>query len=206
MKLLERKERFMSIVLRCLVAMVFIAFSVAPDAHAQRQRSARAAEAAGPAPPAFRARAIDQRLATVRRLGRARAMSSDLQPSFTLTLRQPIVAGRGFLQSFATSADAAVGASGVFYAFSNSTFFVNLENLNHQQVLIDCTMGITGGGSVDFYIGLAGAAPAAHVTLADGMASFLSPPLDGAQIITLKPAGSVLYWSVSGCEVTPLVA
>jgi len=194
----------MAIVLRCLIAIMLFAFSAASDAQAQRVRAARAAEATRPAPPAFRARAVDQRLATVRRLGRARAMSGDLEPSFSLTVRQPIVAGRGYLQTFAVSADAADGASGVFYAFQNSSLFINLENLSHQQVLIDCTMWISNEGAADFYIGLAGGPPAAHVTIADGIASFLTPPLDGVQIITLKPAPAPVGWTVSGCEVTPL--
>lgn len=183
---------------------------LAPAAAAQRSAAVREFPTAQrhddhPVPQVFRARSVDARLATMRRLGATRVMSGNLGASFSLTPRNAYVAGRGFLQTLDTSVDATVAPTGAIYAFTSSRVFIQLEGLNHARVLIDCTVSITGDNTyVDYYIGFSNT-PAAHVNLYQGVASFLTPPIDGGALITLKPATTgLVYWTVTGCEMTPM--
>jgi hypothetical protein len=185
---------------------------LAPTAAAQRSAAVREFSTAErhddhPAPQVFRARPVDARLATVRRLGATRVMSGNLGQSFSLTPRDAYVAGRGFLQTLDTSVDATVAPTGAIYAFNSSRVFIQLEGLNHARVLIDCAVSVVGDSTyMDFFVGVSNT-PAAHVDPYQGVVSFLTPPIDGGALITLKssvPSSGLVYWTVTGCEMTPM--
>jgi hypothetical protein len=165
----------------------------------------------GPAQPVLSraqgriARTVDARLATLRRVGAERVRPGDLGPSFSVTPRDPFVPGRGFLMTNRTDFDSEAGATGRFDGYYNagSAFFLVIEGLANNKLLVDCAVvGTINSPTLwDFHIGLSDT-PAGQAFLYDGFVSFVTPQLNGTATITLQ--NSQAHWRLTGCEITPL--
>jgi hypothetical protein len=203
MKAISRLAVLSSIALLCL-SQSALAQRTAPSAAPREPALAREQ------PPAhrFRARAVEARLATLQRLGATRVRSGELDPSFSVTPLNAIVSGRGFLMThdmyFESEFDVTGYVLGIDHA---SSVFIQVENLNHKRVLVDCTVSNPSNIMMEFYVGL-GDTPAGQASLQNGLVSFLTQPIDGGALITLRPTAathwSQLHWQLTGCELTPL--
>ena len=155
----------------------------------------------------FRARPVEARVGTLNRLGAMRVRSGDLDPSFSVTPINPIASGRGFLMTNNMYHESEFDSTGYVLGIDpDSAVFIQVQNLDHKRLLVDCSVTFTQT-AMDFYIGL-NSPPAGQAALHDGLVSFLTPPIDGGAIITIRPPEgahwSQLYWQLTGCELTPI--
>lgn len=152
----------------------------------------------------FRTRADNDRRRLLRTLD-VIAFSEVLPPSFSLTPRQPYVAGRGALSTGFTDFDAHFDTTGLHIGDAqDSSLNLDLVGLNNNRMLIDCAISGADGAAFNMFIGQIGQ----EVVAQNGRVSFVTHPIaQSAKIyvsIDLSPSTSSLNWVFTGCELTPL--